>query len=320
MNQKYVAFLTQDFGLNQMPNDARTYYGHMAGFPVVVQYYSADACYVVTYSFHLSSEYAFEEKIKEFFRLHRKALKATYVSSSPTTLTVRIASRWKDGIAQGIRMSIQAISEELSQLGAVSGCSVCGVEGEYPFAVVNGDVYSLCENCSQQGQELAVAKIQTQGQGSYLTGLLGAILGALIGLLTYVAIGQLGYVAAITGFVMAGCAFYFYRRFGGKRSLGGVFLVIGVMLVILYFAVATDLAVWLMREESLSIYGLSFFDMLSISMQFSFHPDAFVDFWVTGYGLALLFVALGSYGIIRRQSKEMTGKEDGFMQLPLSRQ
>ena len=52
-------------------------------------------------------------------------------------------------------------------------------------------------------------------------GLVGAFWGSLIGVACIVIIGQLGYVAAFSGLVMAVCTIKGYERFSGSMSRKG---------------------------------------------------------------------------------------------------
>ena len=61
----------------------------------------------------------------------------------------------------------------------------------------------MCEPCFGQVSEAAAQQNQTkmQKQEQVLPGIVGALIGSLIGAVVIVIVGQLGYVAAVSGLV-----------------------------------------------------------------------------------------------------------------------
>ena len=75
-----------------------------------------------------------------------------------------------------------------------------------------------------------------------IAGLVGAFLGSLLGALCIVVVGQMGYVAALSGFVMAVCSLKGYEKLGGRLSKKGVVFCSLLILVMTYFANRMDWA------------------------------------------------------------------------------
>ncbi len=69
-----------------------------------------------------------------------------------------------------------------------------------------------------------------------VAGAVGAFLGALIGVVCTVVIGQLGYVASVSGLIMAVCALKGYELLGGALSRKGAAIASVLILVMTYFA------------------------------------------------------------------------------------
>ena len=69
-----------------------------------------------------------------------------------------------------------------------------------------------------------------------VAGVVGAFLGSLIGVVCTVVIGQLGYVAAISGLIMAVCALKGYELLGGTLSKKGVAVSAVLILAMTWFA------------------------------------------------------------------------------------
>ena len=84
----------------------------------------------------------------------------------------------------------------------------------------------LCESCFGQVSEAAAQQNQTkmQKQEQVLPGIVGALIGSLIGAVVIVIVGQLGYVAAVSGLVMAICTLKGYEMLGKKLGTPGIII------------------------------------------------------------------------------------------------
>ena len=88
-------------------------------------------------------------------------------------------------------------------------------------------------------------------------GILGAFIGGVIGAAVIVLIGQLGYVAAISGVVLGYCTIGGYRRGAGKLSALGIAVSVVVMLAAVYLGNRVDIAITATQELDLS-FGQAF--------------------------------------------------------------
>lgn len=85
--------------------------------------------------------------------------------------------------------------------------------------------------------------METAKRENVLTGLVGAFLGSLVGVALIVLLGQMGYVASLSGLVMALCAMKGYSWLGGAMSKKGAVIVSLLTLVMTYFGNRLDFAV-----------------------------------------------------------------------------
>lgn len=76
-----------------------------------------------------------------------------------------------------------------------------------------------------------------------VAGIVGAFLGSLIGVVCIVLLGQLGYVASVSGLVMAVCALKGYEKLGGVLSKKGAAFSAVLILVMTYLANRLDWAI-----------------------------------------------------------------------------
>ena len=90
-------------------------------------------------------------------------------------------------------------------------------------------------------------------QENIVAGIVGAFLGSLVGVLCTILIGQLGYVASVSGLVMAVGALKGYELLGGRLSKKGAIISSVLVLVMTYLAHRLSWSVALMRTTG---YGL----------------------------------------------------------------
>lgn len=88
-------------------------------------------------------------------------------------------------------------------------------------------------------------------------GTIGALIGALIGVLAIVLIGQLGYIAYISGIIMGVCAIKGYQLLGHRLSIKGGIITIIVIILMTYLANQLNWAIPIS-----SYYNVSIFEVL----------------------------------------------------------
>ena len=100
-------------------------------------------------------------------------------------------------------------------------------------------------------------RVQAEAPEDIGRGILGALIGGLIGAAVIVLIGQLGYVAALSGMVLGYCTIGGYRRGAGKLSAIGIAVSVVVMLLAVYLGNRTDIAIAAVKELDLT-FGQAF--------------------------------------------------------------
>lgn len=139
---------------------------------------------------------------------------------------------------------------------------------------------------------------------------MGAFLGSLIGAGAIILLGQLGYVAALSGIAMAICAIKGYELLGGKLSTKGIISSIIVMIIMVYVGNRID---W-------SISVANYYTDVDIFYAFRILPDLIREGYLEAsqyygnLGLVYLFTAIGAVptiiaavreGKVTRQSYKM---------------
>ena len=142
-------------------------------------------------------------------------------------------------------------------------------------------------------------------KGSVITGFIGALLGAAIGAVAWAAVGMMGYIASIIGFVIAFLADKGYDLFKGRQ--GTVKMVILIICVVLAVAAGTlGTAVWQIHNEyTEQINALTDLEkkMYDIMTEGEFLMEILMDSEVQtslikDSALGLVFGILGSFGLI----------------------
>lgn len=128
-------------------------------------------------------------------------------------------------------------------VGETVGCMTSGV----PQLVAPALFTELSRKADQN------ERIQAETPENIGRGILGALIGGLIGAAAIVLIGQLGYVAAISGMVLGYCTIGGYRRGAGKLSALGIAVSVVVMLAAVYLGNRMDIAIAASRELDLSL-------------------------------------------------------------------
>ena len=158
--------------------------------------------------------------------------------------------------------------------GATIGCMTSGVP-----QLVAPELFDELSRKAEQNERVRAEIPEHVGRG-----ILGALIGGLIGAAVIVLIGQLGYVAALSGMVLGYCTIGGYRRGAGKLSAIGIAVSIVVMLLAVYFGNRVDIAIAAVQELDLT-FGQAFAWMHELV-----DTDAYIGNLVSLY----LFSAIGA--------------------------
>ena len=154
-------------------------------------------------------------------------------------------------------------------------CNHCG------SAVPEGT--ERCENC---GFPVKPA----EKRENVITGFVGALLGALLGAGCIILLSQLGYIASVSGLVLAVCTLKGYELLGGKLSGKGIVVCIILMLITPYFADRIDWAIVIMQEwEAYGVtFGEAFAAVPELLADGSIEMGTYLKTLLMIYGFALL--------------------------------
>ena len=121
----------------------------------------------------------------------------------------------------------------------------------------------FCENCGVALPQSAVSGKKTE---NVVTGFVGALIGGAIGGASIVLLSQLGYIAAISGLILAVCALKGYELLGSQLGVKGIIICIALMLVTPYIADRINWAIVILKSfpEANITFGEAFAAVLAV--------------------------------------------------------
>ncbi len=134
---------------------------------------------------------------------------------------------------------------------------------------------------------------EIQPKENVMLGILGALGGALLGGASIILLSQLGYIASISGFILAFCTLKGYELLAKGRSTKGIVICVIFMLITPFVADLLDWAIMAYRE--LGAYGFSYGDCLLLMPEFLSDGTIPMGDYLKNLGMIYLFVAIGGY-------------------------
>lgn len=189
-----------------------------------------------------------------------------------------------------------------SQNGYVQCCRHCSENVAVDVCHINGDNDLSCPNCLGQ----IVASQPPLKEVNLPLGIVGAFLGSLIGVIVWVFIYQLGFVAGITGFVMAVCCFKGYELLGGRIDKKGLWIALAISIVMLAVAeyIALGLDIHAFYSDFYAIGLLEAFGAVPYFLEETEFLMACIKDLVFGY----VFMAAASYSYIKNIHKQVNSQ------------
>ncbi|MBQ6831611.1 MAG: hypothetical protein IJO28_03135 [Oscillospiraceae bacterium] len=196
-------------------------------------------------------------------------------------------------------------------------CSECGtpIMGNGIWMLRDGAAaFHVHGACGQHCQERVAADNAQQlenAQGSYVSGAVGAALGAIIGALVWGLVLMAGYVASIVGLLIGFLSKKGYDLLKGKQ--GKAKIVILIAAVILGVILGTYAGTALQVISAINEGGM---DMSEFGLLFAYvlEEPAVQEEIVSNILMGLVFAALGVFGMLRTESKAISGEKIQFLQ------
>lgn len=171
---------------------------------------------------------------------------------------------------------------------------------------VVADNARVCDSCGTSiatVEKYEYASVpQEEKRENMVAGMIGAFLGSLLGGASIILLSQVGYVASISGLILAVCTIKGYQLLGGKFSTNGIVICSVIMLVMPYFADRVDWAIYLLRD--IPEAQLTFFEAYRIIPELL--SEGFIEMGVYVKNLLMIygFTALGAFSSLKKAFKK----------------
>lgn len=188
------------------------------------------------------------DEVRELRRAH-KAIHTVTQKGSVLALSLK-NPMWPKKAVENAAAAVEILLGFLRAHGFYNACQTCGRPGQADSCLVGGQVANLCPACyalAQQGKQIERAHEENIRENA-AAGAVGALLGSLAGVVCIVILSRLGYVAALSGLIMAVCALKGYELLGGKLTKKGVVISGILMLVMTYVGDQIDWAIVVASE------------------------------------------------------------------------
>lgn len=212
----------------------------------------------------------------------------------------------REQLIGSVTEGVNALIGFLKNKGFYPCCSTCGQSEEVASYLSNNSYFHLCESCASRmmGNADLIARQKAEKQENIIGGVIGALIGSLLGVLSIALFGMMGYVAAISGVIMAVGALKGYEMLAGKLSKLGI-AVSAVFLVIMpYVGNRLDFAVDLLKREG----DLRDWNLIECFLRVTDRYES--SSYLANLAMTYFFVLLGAVPIIAQKLKE-GGKTEG---------
>lgn len=248
MSKKYTKTLRRFAEQLRLSFDAETLtiFGSFNGYNVLLLPINNSYNFTLKLSVKHKGQMPDSRLIKEVVS-ESKTIKGSSVKGYQVNYNLNAGLTANRGIEK-LQEGLTAITNFLKHHDFGNCCQSSGTqEAEIGIYKVEGTPMFLCEDCFQAHYEESATKdrIQNQKKESLVAGLVGALLGSLIGVIAIVILGQLGYVAAVSGIIMAVCSLKGYELLGGRLSNKGIIGSIILMVIMVYIGNRLDWAIFL---------------------------------------------------------------------------
>lgn len=294
-----AAGLRYDAGCNAM-------YGQRDGFDIVL--YVADSRYPYLFILHTAAKSTngimlTKEHTKE---LVKSVGLIAFCKQDGSSISVTLKQAKPEKIKEQIGDVLSAVTAFLRRDGYVPCCNLCGQGTEVAAFRSGGTIMHLCPECEarMRGQFSVDAQKQEQKKENIVGGIVGAFLGSLLGVLCIIILSRLGYVAALSGAVMAVGVLKGYELLGGKLTKKGIVISCVIMLIMTYIGDRLDWAIVLLTDGGGADAGYNLFDCYRLIPFFISQGIIEIENIVWNLVMIYLFLLLGAVPAILSKVRE----------------
>lgn len=233
-------------------NPSQLVYGKMSGYHVAIVTVQKNV-YQIVFSLAKNGNIPDVDDLQPVVKTSSYLNKVT-VEGHLVTFSVKSGltkSKTFDRIAQ----SLPEITTYLELNHFSDVCQVTGQPTTTLYMVGSALMFLSDTGLNQLKTEMGDKRVEAENtKEQFIPGLVGAFLGSLAGVAFIVILGQLGFVAAVSGIVMGLAIIKGYEWLGKKFTKKAVVAVSIVMLVMTYFAYRLDWAITIARVVEINVF------------------------------------------------------------------
>ena len=154
-----------------------------------------------------------------------------------------------------------------------------------------------------ENEVMGSAPAEVKAPENVLLGLIGALVGAILGGASIILLSQLGYIASISGFILAFCTLKGYELLAKRMSKVGFAICCVLMLVMPFAANALDLTLQLCEEWK--DYGVTMADSFTYLVELITTDPEMLKLYLSDLGMVYLFTVIGAFVVVRNALRNL---------------
>lgn len=301
-----------------------TIYGIKNGYEILI--YASDQRYPYLFTITTAARSATVTLGKDEISLFKKSVAPAAALTQKDSLITVVAknnTNKQEKIRENIQYILDALTAFLRERNFVPCCQTCGASTQTVGFMLKDARLHLCADCAARAKSENEVKSQERDRKSVniIGGIIGAVLGSLIGVACIVILGQLGYVAAVSGIAIAFCTLKGFEKFAGKLTTVGIVISCIIMIAMTYFGNSLDWTIELYQGFKASSWyaDVPFFQCFRKLPSFVSKHDLKGDY-IASFVQQMMFVAVGAVPTIISISKDQKNlnrvAQIGYMQNP----
>ena len=296
-----------------------TIYGTRNGYEILI--YATDQRYPYLFTITTAARSANVTLGKDEISLFKKSVAPAAAMTQKDSLITVVAknnSNKQEKVRENVQYILDALTAFLRERNFTPCCQTCGASAQTVGFMLKDARLHLCADCAARAKSENEVKAQERDRKSVniIGGIIGAIVGSLIGVACIVILGQLGYVAVISGIVMGYCTLKGFDKLGGKLTAVGIVISCIIMIAMTYFGNRLDWSISLASELK-DYVDLSVFEWFRALPAFVEEFDMKGDYFAS-FAQQMLFVVIGAVPTIISISKDQKNlnrvAQIGYMQ------
>lgn len=289
-------------------------YGQREGFDIVL--YAADSRYPYMLTLHTALKTPTGVPLsKDDFKELSKRAKALGVGKQEGSNVIVTLSgqanqeKLRNSMTEGMNELFAFFREK----ACAPSCSLCSQAEDVSAYRAGSSYLHLCPGCetNMRGKLVVAAQEKEQKKENVVGGVVGALLGSLLGVVVIILLSRMGYVAALSGVIMAVGVLKGYELLGGKLTTKGIVISAVIMLVMTYVGDRLDWAIVLLGEGGGSKAGFNLFDCYRMLPRLLEYGNVEMSSYIGNLALLYIFLLVGAIPTVWAKAKER--KEEGTM-------